>query len=125
MLQIIGQPTDQKETIILNLLAFGNNVATAVDWKPGTYDFNPIHVTNLEYLASAAYNKWNGNGYDEWDTRWEYVQNGKIIIETNNGTHIKGTFTFDAVFHNSDGSADPGNVKKITEGKFDLDIVNY
>jgi hypothetical protein len=65
MLQIIGQPSDQKETIVLNFLNFDGTVTTAADWKPGTYDFDPIHITNGEYFVSAAYNKWNGNGYDE------------------------------------------------------------
>lgn len=125
MLQIIGQPADQKETIILTLMPFGGKVATFTDWKPGTYDFDPIHVTNLEYLASAEYNKWNGNGYDQWFTKWEYVKTGKIIIETNNGTHIKGTFSFEAVRKNNNGSFDSGSIKKITEGKFDLDIKTY
>ena len=125
MLQIIGQPTDQKETIVLTLMPFGGKVATSADWKPGTYDFDPIHVTNLEYLASAEYNKWNDNGYDQWFTKWEYVKTGKIIIETNNGTHIKGTFSFDAVRKNNDGSFNSGSIKKITEGKFDLDIKTY
>lgn len=122
MLQIIGQPEDQKETIVLNLMPFGGTVSTAADWKPGTYDFDPIHVTNLEYLASAEYNKWNGNSYDQWFTNWEYVKIGKIIIESNTGTHIKGTFSFDAVFKNNDGTFNSSSIKKITEGKFDLDI---
>lgn len=122
MLQIIGQPTDQKETIILTLMPFGGKVSTAADWKPGTYDFDPIHITNLEYLTSAEYNKWNGNGYDQWFTKWEYVQTGKIIIESNSGTHIKGIFYFDAVRKNSNGAYNSDSIKKITEGKFDLDI---
>ncbi|MCK9453398.1 MAG: DUF6252 family protein [Bacteroidales bacterium] len=125
MLQIIGQPTDQKETIILILMPFGGKVTTSADWKPGAYDFDPIHVTNVEYLASAEYNKWNGSGYDQWFTEWEYVKTGKIIIETNNGTHIKGTFSFDAVRKNNDGSFNSGSIKKITGGKFDLDIKTY
>lgn len=122
MLQIIGQPTDQKETIILTLIPFGGKVTTSADWKQGTYDFDPIHISNLEYLASAEYNKWNGSGYDQWFTKWEYVKTGKIIIEANNGTHIKGTFSFEAVRKNNDGSYNSGSIKKITEGKFDLDI---
>lgn len=124
MLQIIGQPDDRKETITLTLMPFGGKVTTAADWKPGTYDFDPIHVTNLEYLASAEYNKWNGNGYDQWFTKWEHVKAGKIIISSNTGTHIKGTFSFDAVAKNSDGSFNSGSVKKVTEGTFDLDIKN-
>ena len=125
MLQIIGQPSDQKESIILTLMPFGEKVATSSDWKPGTYDFDPIHISNVEYLASAEYNKWNGNGYDQWFTNWDYVKTGKIIIETNNGTHIKGTFFFDAVRKNNDGSFNSSSIKKITEGKFDLDIKTY
>ena len=125
MLQIIGQPTDQKESIILNLMAFGDKVTTAADWKPGTYDFDPIHVTKLEYLATCSYSKWNGNSYDGWSTNWDYVKNGNITIEANTGTHIKGTFSFDAVRQNNDGSFDSGSIKKITGGKFDLDIAIY
>ena len=122
MLQITGQPEDSKETIVLTLMPFGGKVSTAADWKPGTYDFDPIHVTKAEYLASAEYNKWNGNGYDQWFTKWDYVKVGKIVIETNNGTHIKGTFHFDAVRKNSDGTFNSAGIKKITEGSFDLDI---
>lgn len=122
MLQVTGQPTDRKETITLTLMPFGGKVTVAADWKPGTYDFDPVHVSNMEYLASAEYNKWNGNGYDQWFTKWEHVKTGKIIIESNSGTHIKGTFFFDAVRQNADGSYDSGNIKKITEGTFDLDI---
>ncbi|MGV6945251.1 hypothetical protein [Sphingobacterium kyonggiense] len=125
MLQIIGQPTDQKESIILTLMPFGGKVTTAANWKPGTYDFDPIHVANMEYLASAEYNIWNGSGYDQWFTKWEYVKTGKILIETNNGTHIKGTFSFEAVRKNNDGSFNSSSIKKVTEGKFDLDIKTY
>ena len=124
MLQIIGQPEDRKETIVLSLMPFSGTVTTAADWKPGTYDFDPIHVTNLEYLASAEYNKWNGSGYDQWFMKWEHVQAGKIIISSNTGTHIKGTFSFDAVRLNNDGTFNAGSIKKITEGKFDVEIKN-
>ena len=122
MLQISGQPADQKETIVLTLMPFGGKVATVADWKPGTYDFDPVHVTNMEYLASAEYNKWNGNSYEQWFTKWDYVKTGKVIIESNSGTHIKGAFSFDAVRKNNDGSFNAGSIKKITQGKFDLAI---
>ena len=122
MLQIIGQPTDQKETIILNLIPFGKDFTF---WKSGTYDFNPVHITNLEYSASTEYSKWNGTGYEQWVTKWEHVQTGKIVIEAISETHIKGTFSFDAVKNNNNGTFDASNVKKITEGAFDLDIVRY
>lgn len=122
MLQIIGQPQDQKESIVLSLMPFGGTVTTVADWKPGTYDFDPIHVSNLEYLASAGYSKWNGNSYDMWSTNWDYVKTGKIIIESNSGTQIKGTFFVDVVRQNNDGTFNAADIKKITEGKFDLDI---
>lgn len=125
MLQIIGQPADQKETIVLTLISFGGNVTAVTDWKAGIYDFNPAQMTTSKYLASAEYNKWNGNGYDQWFTEWEYVQTGSIIIESNDGSKIKGTFSFDAVKKNNDGSYDTGSIKKITEGAFDLSISNY
>lgn len=124
MLQIIGQPADRKETIVLTLMPFGGKVKTVTDWKPGAYDFDPIHVTQMEYLASAEYNKWNGNGYDQWLTNWDHVKAGKITIESNNGTHIKGSFSFDAVRKNSDGSFNATSIKKITDVTFDLDIKN-
>jgi hypothetical protein len=123
MLQIVGQPKDRKETIILNLIAMNGKVIAAADWKPGDYDFDPAHVSRLEYQASAEYNKWNGNGYDQWFTVWEYVKTGKITIESNTGKHIKGTFSFDAVLSNGNGSYNTANIKKITSGSFDLDIV--
>lgn len=122
MLQIIGQPEDQKETITLSLMPFGRTVSTVTDWKPGTYDFDPIHVSNLEYLASAGYSKWNGNGYDMWSTKWDYVKTGKITIESNSGTQIKGSFFVDVVRQNNDGTFNAADIKKITEGKFDLAI---
>jgi hypothetical protein len=122
MLQITGQPADRKETIVLTLMPFGGKVKEPIDWKPGSYDFDPIHVTNVEYLASAEYNKWNGSGYDQWFTKWDYVKTGKIIIESNSGTHIKGTFYFDAVLKNTDGTFNSSNIKQITEGTFDLDL---
>lgn len=124
MLQIIGQPADQKETIVLYLMPFGETVTNAADWEPGTYDFDPIHVTQMEYLASAEYNRWNGTGYEGWLTSWDHVKAGKITIESNTGTHIKGSFSFDAVFKNNDGSFNASSIKKITEGTFDLDIKN-
>jgi major membrane immunogen (membrane-anchored lipoprotein) len=122
MIQIIGQPSDQKETIVLTIMDFSGNRNTAADWKPGTYDFNPIHISNGEYFASAEYNKWNGNGYDQWFTQWDYVKTGKIVIESNSGSKIKGTFVFDAVRRNNDGTFNPSSIKKITEGKFNLDV---
>ena len=122
MLQLVGQPADRKETIVLTLMPFSGKVLSAADWKPGTYDFDPIHVSNKEYLASAEYNKWNGNGYDQWFTSWDHVKNGKIIIESNNGTKIKGSFYFDAVLKKSDGTYNATSVKKITDGVFELDI---
>ncbi|MFV0592329.1 MAG: hypothetical protein ACK5NK_04260 [Niabella sp.] len=125
MLQIIGQPQDQKESIVLLLMSFGGKVTTAADWKPGTYDFDPIHVSNLEYLAIAGYSKWNGNSYDMWGTQWDYVKTGKIIIESNSGTQIKGTFFVDVVRQNNDGTFNASDIKKITEGKFDLAIKIY
>lgn len=122
MLQIIGQPKDQKETIVLNLFPFGRTVAAAVDWKPGKYDFDPVHITQFEYQASAEYNKWNGSTYDQWFTVLDYVKAGNITIESNSGTHIKGTFSFDAVRRNIDGTYNTTSIKKITNGAFDLDI---
>ncbi len=126
MLQIIGQNADQTETIYFNLLPFGTSVSGAADWLAGTYDFDPIHISNLEYQASAMYTKYENSEYMNWSTKWDYVQNGKIIIESNTGTHIKGTFYFDAVKqNNSDGTFDASNIKKVTEGSFDLDIAIY
>ncbi|WP_026762961.1 DUF6252 family protein [Sediminibacterium salmoneum] len=122
MLQVVGQPADRKETIILTLMPFSGKVLTAADWKPGTYDFDPVHVSNKEYLASAEYNKWNGNGYDQWFTSWDHVKNGKIIIESNTGTKIKGSFYFDAVLKKSDGTFNATSIRKITDGVFELDI---
>lgn len=125
MLQIIGQPADQKETIVLTLISFGGKVAAVTDWKAGTYDFNPAQMNTANYMASAGYSKWNGNSYDAWNMEWEYVQTGSIIIESNDGSKIKGTFSFDAVKKNNNGSYDTGSIKKITEGAFDLSISNY
>lgn len=125
MLQIIGQPTDQKETIVITLMAFGGKVATATDWKAGTYDFNPTQLTTSGYMASAEYNKWNGSGYDQWFTNWELAKTGTLIIESNDGAKIKGTFSFDVVKKNSDGSFNSSNIKKITGGAFELTINNY
>lgn len=122
MLQITGQPTDRKETITITLMPFAGKVSTVVDWKAGTYDFNPAQMTTSKYLASAEYNKWNGGGYDQWFTKWEYVKTGSIIIESNDGTRLKGAFSFDAVQKNSDGTFNSGSIKRITAGAFELTI---
>ena len=122
MLQVIAQTSDNKETLYFNLMAFGNTVNTAGDWKPGTYDFDPIRITEGKYLASGIYTFYNGAEYINWNTNWDYVKTGKITIESNTGTHIKGTFHFDTVKQNSDGTFDASNIKKITAGGFDLDI---
>lgn len=119
MLQIIGQPADQKEGIILSLMPFGTDFTY---WQPGTYNFDPANVSGLKYMASAEYNKWSGNGYDQWFTKWDYVKSGQIVIESISKTHVKGTFSFDAVKSNNNGTFNASNVKKITAGTFDLDI---
>lgn len=125
MLQIIGQTSGQVETISLSLMTFGG-VSTVVDLKPGTYDFDPANIAKYKYLVSASYTKYDGSEYINYNTKWDYVQKGKLIIESNTGTHIKGTFYFDAIKqNNSDGSFDASNIKQITEGAFDLDINNY
>ena len=118
-LQIIGQPSDQKEGIILTLLNFDSGFTS---WKPGTYSFDPTNITAGKYLASAEYNKWNGSGYDQWFNNWDNDKTGQIIIESITDTHVKGTFLFNAEKKLPNGSSDPTNVKKITEGAFDLDI---
>src|SRR5690606_18742778 len=125
MLQIIGQTADQTETIHFELLPFRGSVSSASDWFPGTYKFNPVHIYKLEYSASAMFTKYEKSEYINWNTKWEYVQNGEIKIESNTGTHIKGTFSFDVVKQNSNGTFDATNIKKVTEGSFDLDIVQY
>ncbi|GAB1417542.1 hypothetical protein MASR2M12_03070 [Bacteroidales bacterium] len=122
MLQIIGQPADQKEAIILSLFPFGSDFS---GWNTGTYNFNPANVTNLKYLLSAEYNRWEGQGYQQWFMKWEHVQTGELVIESISDTKIKGRFHFDAVKMLSNGTFDPTSVKKVTAGAFDLDIVNY
>lgn len=122
MLQIIGQPADQKETIILTLIATGSDFTY---WEPGTYTYNPYNVAEHNYMASAEYNKWNGSGFDQWQTKWEFVENGQIVIESISETRVKGTFSFDAVKLNMDGSYESGNVKKVTAGAFDLEVAKY
>ncbi len=76
-------------------------------------------------MASAEYNKWNGSGFDQWQTKWEFVENGQIVIESISETRVKGTFSFDAVKLNMDGSYESGNVKKVTAGAFDLEVAKY
>lgn len=122
MLQIIGQPADAKQTIVLTLMNFDNAFTF---WKPGVYDFNPTQITAGKYLASAEYNKWNGSGYDQWNEDYDYSQVGKITIESISDTHIKGSFYFTAFKKNSDGSYNHSDIKTVTDGAFDLDIKRY
>lgn len=119
MLQIIGQPTGQTETIFFNLMPFGTDFTY---WQPGTYNFNPANLATAGYLASAQYNKWNGTTYDLWNVNYEIDPTGQIVIESITDTHVKGTFYFNAVRLNTDGSYDSSNVVEITQGSFDLDI---
>ena len=119
MLQIIGQPTGQTETIFFNLMPFGTDFTF---WQPGTYNFNPANVASAGYLASAQYNKWNGSAYEIWNVNYDLDPTGQIVIESITDTHVKGTFYFNAVRMNNDGTYDSSNVVEITQGSFDLDI---
>jgi hypothetical protein len=122
MIQIIGQNSDQTETIVFQIMPLGGTVSSAADWKPGTYTFDPSNITKLKYSASGMYTTYESSQYVNWSTKWEYVQKGSIIIESNTGTHVKGTFHFDVVKQNNDGSFDASSIKVISEGAFDLDI---
>lgn len=122
MLQVIGQTTDQKQTIHFSLMTFDNNFS---GWKAGTYTFDPGNVATLKYLASGMFTQYNGTQYENWSTKWEHVQTGQIVIEAISETHVKGTFHFEAVKQNNDGTFDGTNKKHLTEGTFDLDIKKY
>lgn len=124
MLQLIGQ-TSKQETIHFELTTFGTSVTKPEDWKPGTYDFDPTRITTDNYLASAMFTNYSGTEYVNWSAKWEYVKTGKIVIESNTGTHVKGTFYFDLVKQNNNSTFDSTNIKKVTEGSFDVDIVKY
>lgn len=122
MLQIIGQPSDRKESIILTLMSFNTNAKSVTDWKAGSYDFNPAQISNSKYLASAEYNKWNGSTYEQWFTNWDISNIGSIVIESNDGNTIKGTFSFEGIKKNTNGSFDSSSRKNITSGAFELTI---
>lgn len=117
MLQIIGQTTGSKETIILNIWP----MSPAYILKAGTYDFDPVHIARAEYSATGGYNMYQ-NGYVNWASNWDYVQNGRVVLESVTDTHVKGTFEFDAVKQNNNGTFDGSDVKKMTAGSFDLDL---
>lgn len=119
MLQIIGQPADAKETIVLSLMNFDNTIAMR---GVGDYDMNPAQVATGKYLLSAEYNKWNGSGYDQWFAEYSLSTVGKLTIESITDTHVKGSFYFEAFKKNTNGSFDASNKKSITQGSFDLDI---
>lgn len=123
MIQFIGQ--NENETINFELLGLGGSITNPEDYTPGSYDFNPANTTNLDYQASALYTKYENSTYTNWGNNWSINQTGKIIIESNTGQKIKGTFFFDLIKINSDGSFDQSNVKKITDGSFDLDVSVY
>lgn len=122
MLQVIGQTSEQKETIHFSLMTFDSNFT---GWKAGTYNFDPANVASSKYLASAMYTAYNGSAYENWSTTWDHVKTGQIVIETISETHLKGTFHFEAVKQNNDGTFDANNKKTITAGTFDLDIKKY
>jgi hypothetical protein len=118
MLQIIGQNSDQTQTIVFQLMPFAKMpITSAADWVPGTYSFNPVNVTNSLFLASGIYTLHDGKEYINFGSKWGVSPVGEIVISENTGTHIKGTFKFDAVNNNNDKE-----IKRITEGSFDLDI---
>lgn len=123
MLQVIG--SNEGGTLYFSLMAFGGKINSANDWKPGVYDFNPIHITNNEYFASGMYTQNINSEYVNWATEWQYVKEGKITIISNDGTKIKGTFYFNTVKQNGNGTYDSSNIKKITDGVFDLEIKNF
>lgn len=121
MLQIIGQTSDSKETIILSLMPFSSGITEAKDWKPGTYDYSTLKFGDLSFAGSSEYNKWNGSGYEQWfaDSKFGDAQ---VTIESNDGKNLKGKFQFEAAFKNSDGSSNFSNTKKITSGQFNVTI---
>lgn len=124
MLQILGQDNNLG-TLHFQLLPLGGTVNSASEWVPAEYDYDPIHISEMKYSASANYTASVNGTYVNWTTKWDYVQAGKIKIESNSGTHIKGTFSADLVKLNTDGSHDPNNIKKVTDGEFDLEISIY
>lgn len=123
MLQIIGQPKDQKETIVLSFVSTNGKITSVTDWKKGEYKFGSNSTGAINYVCSGEYNKWNGSAYEQWFT--DGAQNeGTIQISSNDGTKIKGTFTFKAAFKNANGSYNTSNIKSISDGQFDLEIQN-
>ncbi len=125
MLQIIGQNPNQNGTLHFQLMSFDGTVSTAADWETKEYNFDPVNITNWIYSASATYTVLENSNYVNWVTKWEHVQAGKIIIESNTGTQITGKFSVDLVKQNSDGSFDTNNIKKVTDGEFNVKISIY
>jgi hypothetical protein len=123
MLQIIGQPNDQKETIVLSLMCINGKVNSVTDWTPGSYGFGAKTLDPINYIGSGEYNKWNGSGYEQWFADGANNE-GTLIILANDGTKIKGTFSFKAAFKNANGSYNISNIKSISDGQFDLEIQN-
>lgn len=121
MLQIIGQTSDAKETIILTLMPISAGITEAKDWKPGTYEYSTLKFGDLSFVGSSEYNKWNGSGYEQWFADSKFGD-AKVTIESNDGKNLKGKFHFEAAFKNTDGTSNQSNTKKVTEGQFNVEI---
>ena len=123
-LQLLGQPEGHTETINVTLAnnVFNLDRVTAKDWKPGVYDDDADRISAGKYGIAAEYNKWNGSEYEAWFSNSSFEKGTQIIIESNDGVNIKGTFKFKA-FRRINGNYDRNNSKTITEGKFNVKIV--
>lgn len=121
MLQIIGQPEDQKETIVITLMCTNGKVQSVTDWNVGNYAFQNKTKEGINFNAVGEYNKWNGSGYEQWFSDGANNQ-GELRIDKNDGQNIIGTFSFNAAFKNTDGSFNTNNLKHISEGTFNLEI---
>lgn len=117
VLKVQGQNTDQTQTIAFELSPQGSSFT---EWKAEKYDFDPVHIANSEYSLKAEFIEYDGTSYHHWVSNWNYVKTGAVQLQHISSSRVRGTFAFDLVKQNSDNTYDGNNIKKITEGSFDL-----
>jgi hypothetical protein len=118
MLKLYASSPDNTHTFTVTLSVEAGKNYTVESWKPGTYN---IDSEDTFFDTDIRVTKQTGANYEHWISTVEDVQKGKIVIESNTGSKIKGTFEFD-LYESVDGKPDVNKVVEVTEGSFNLTI---
>lgn len=120
-LTIIGETEDKSERLIINLAKVGDRYKNG--FEKGEYIFNGKDPAIEGYKIVAAYKVKQDGATQMW---YGLGRNGfpaKLIISEITSGNIKGKFFFDVARLKVDGNFDLSEFKKITEGAFDLEII--